>query len=85
MPKLSHKFSENYTGLVGFGLDRPTDEASLTVYLQHFSDDDLTRVLTSRIEDQDLDDLVDHISRLLKKYLKEEEYHRLFLKDEHEH
>jgi hypothetical protein len=35
----SHNFVNEYQGLVGFGLDRETDEKSLKVYLQKFSDD----------------------------------------------
>ena len=44
MPDHSHRFVEEYTGLVGFGQDRETDESSLIVYLQKFSDDDLMKV-----------------------------------------
>ncbi|MEW6264741.1 MAG: cytoplasmic protein [Thermodesulfobacteriota bacterium] len=75
-----HDFVEEYTGLVGFGLDRETDEASLIVYLQKFSDDDLMTALRPRFSDQDIEDVLDLVSRLLRKHLNEEEYHRLFLK-----
>ncbi|MBW1763489.1 MAG: cytoplasmic protein, partial [Deltaproteobacteria bacterium] len=34
----SHKFVEEYEGLVGFGMDRETDENTLIYYLQKFSD-----------------------------------------------
>jgi hypothetical protein len=76
---------DEYQGLVGFGLDRPTDESSLIVYLQKFSDDDLMKVLTPRLSDGEIDELLDLVNRLLRTHLKDEEYHRLFLKDpEHE-
>src|SRR5512137_2745775 len=40
MGKHKHQFVDEYEGLVGFGLDRETDEKTLTWYLQKFSDDD---------------------------------------------
>ena len=82
--KHRHDFIEQYQGFVGFGLDRPTDEASLIVYLQKFSDDELMAVLRQRLSDDEIDEVIDLISRLLKKHLQEEEYHRLFLKDPEE-
>ena len=82
MPRHSHRFVEEYTGLVGFGLDRETDEASLIVYLQKFSDDELMTALRPRLKDHEITELFQHISRLLRGHLKDEEYHRLFLKQE---
>jgi hypothetical protein len=78
----SHTFVENYEGLVGFGFDRETDEKSLMVYLQKFSDDALLAALVPRLSEPEILDLFERISLLLKKYLQEAEYHRLFLKDE---
>lgn len=78
----SHTFVEHYEGMVGFGLDRETDEKSLMVYLQKFSDDALLAALVPRLSPAELQDLFERISLLLKKHLKEAEYHRLFLKDE---
>lgn len=81
MPIHHHRFVEKYKGLVGFGQDRETDEASLIVFLQKFSDDDLMETLRGRLDDGELDELFQLISRLLRKHLSQEEYHRLFLKD----
>ncbi|RPH90248.1 MAG: cytoplasmic protein [Desulfobacteraceae bacterium] len=78
----SHTFVEHYEGLVGFGFDRETDEKSLMVYLQKFSDDALLAALVPRLSEPEILDLFERISLLLKKYLQETEYHRLFLKDE---
>ena len=47
----SHTFVEHYEGMVGFGLDRETDEKSLMVYLQKFSDDALLAALVPRLAD----------------------------------
>ena len=87
MEKLhSHEFVENYTGLVGFGADRETDENTLVYYLQKFSDDRLISPLVKRMSDQELEEIFDLVTRVMKRHLSEPEYHRLFLKDEgHSH
>lgn len=77
----SHRFVEEYDGLVGFGLDRKTDEATLTCYLQKFSDDDLAALMMPRLTDAEMEGLFDIINRLMKNHMSEEEYHRYFLKD----
>ena len=85
MPVHSHDFVENYKGLVGFGLDRLTNENTIIYYLQKFSDDDLMQVIRSRLQDQELAALFEILSELLRKHLNEDEYHKLFLKEEHSH
>ncbi|MGD9010194.1 MAG: cytoplasmic protein [Desulfobacteraceae bacterium] len=82
MVQHSHQFVETYDGLVGYGLDRKTNENTLVYYLQKFSDDDLMKVMMSRLSDMEMDDIFDRISALLSRHLTEEEYHRLFLKEE---
>ena len=86
MAEHSHDFVENYNGLVGFGADRETDENTLIYYLQKFSDDSLITPLVKRMSDQELDEIFNLITRVMKCHLSEPEYHRLFLKDEgHSH
>jgi hypothetical protein len=80
--KHSHRFVEEYDGLVAFGLSREEDENTLIYYLQKFSDDELMALIRDRMSDSDLEDLFNLLGRLLKQYLTEEEYHRVFLKDE---
>ena len=82
MANHSHEFVERYTGLVGFGLDRGTDESTLICYIQKFSDDAVMAAIIKRLEDRELADLFDGINRLLRRHFTEAEYHRLFLKDE---
>lgn len=82
MPKHSHRFVEEYDGLVGFGASREEDEATVIYYLQKFSDDQLMELIRERISDEDLEELFNLIGRLMKKYLTEEEYHAYFLKEE---
>jgi len=77
----SHDFVESYEGFIGFGLDRETDENTVQVYLQKFSDDNLMRRLIKRLDDEELEEIFLLISRLLKSHMTESEYHALFLKD----
>jgi len=83
MKKHSHDFVEIYSGLVGFGAGRETDEQTVVYCLQKFSDDALIQTLVRRMTDGELEEIFDLINRLLRKYLKETEYHQLFLKDDH--
>ena len=83
MTKHSHDFVENYESLVGFGLDRQTDENTIVYYLQKFSDDTLMEQLIKRLSHQELDEIFSLLTGLLKKHLSDSEYHTLFLKDEH--
>lgn len=82
MAKHSHRFVEEYDGLIGFGWDREGNEKTLTYYLQKFSDDRHMALIRRRMSDGDLEKLFDQLSGLLKKYLSEEEYHGIFLKEE---
>jgi hypothetical protein len=80
----SHDFVEAFDGMVGFGLDRQTDEDTVQVYLQKFSDDRLMKTILKRMSDDDLAEVFEATSKMLKKYLSEREYHQLFLRDERE-
>ena len=78
----SHDFIESYNGLVGFGLNRETDENTVIYYLQKFSDDGLMSLMRNRLDDEELEALFGQVSGLLRKHLSEDEYHRYFLKDQ---
>lgn len=82
MPEHSHRFVEEYNGLVGFGFNREIDEHTLTYYLQKFSDDQQMAIIRTRMSDSDMEELFNLLGKLLKKYLTEKEYHKYFLKDE---
>ena len=82
MGKHNHRFVEEYQGLVAFGLDRKTDEATLTWYLQKFSEDAHMALIRERLSDSDTAELFDFLGGLLKRYLSEKEYHEVFLKDQ---
>lgn len=76
-----HEFVETYEGLVGLGLDRKTDEATVKVFLQKFSDDQFLNAIIPRMNDQELEGIFNFLDGIMKKHLKEDEYHTLFLKD----
>ncbi len=80
MSKHKHEFVETYDGLVGFGLDRETDENTIIVYLQKFSDDDFMALMRKRLSDEDLEQIFNLLSRLLHRHMAENEYHDYFLK-----
>ncbi len=80
MAKHSHNFIETYDGLVGFGLDRKTDENTIIYYLQKFSDDSLMEELVKRLTDGELSEIFSLLTRLLKNHLEDSEYHSFFLK-----
>jgi len=69
-----------------FGLNRETDERSLAIFLRLFNQQDLLQTLIPRLTDEEILQLVDQISGLLRTHLQEKEYHELFLGDfEHHH
>jgi hypothetical protein len=82
MAKHSHRFVDKFDGFLGYGLDRESNENTVQVYLQKFSDDDLMNTVLKRMTDDDLAELFEITGKMLKKYLDEAEYHRLFLKEE---
>jgi hypothetical protein len=79
----THHHVETYKGLVGLGFDRETDENTIIYYLQKFSDDSLMKKLITRLSNEELEEIFSLMTRILKKHLKDPEYHRLFLKDPH--
>jgi hypothetical protein len=81
MPKHSHNHVETYDGLIGFGLDRETDENTVIYYLQKFSDDELMSTIIKKLSADELEQTFSMLNRLLKKHLTHREYHTLFLKD----
>ena len=83
MPIHTHNHVETYKGLVGLGFDRETDENTIIYYLQKFADDALIKELITRLSNEELEEIFSLLTRILKKHLKDPEYHRLFLKDNH--
>jgi len=81
MPIHHHAFVEEYQEMVAFGFTREVDEKSLIYYLQKFSDDDLLKRLTPRLAEEEITQLFELMSHLMRKHFNDDEYHELFLKD----
>ena len=81
MAKHSHNHVETYDGLIGFGLDRETDENTVIYYLQKFSDDELMSTIIKKLSADELEEIFNMLIRLIKNHLTHKEYHTLFLKD----
>ncbi|KPJ99430.1 MAG: hypothetical protein AMJ60_05130 [Desulfobacterales bacterium SG8_35] len=64
-----------------FGFDRATDEQSLHMFLQRFTDKKVLAVLLPRLHDEDIFTTVDFLTAIMQKHLSEKEYHTLFLKE----
>ena len=54
MPQHHFNFVEEYKDLVGFGLDRRTNEFTLTYYLQKFAEDEHMALIREKMADEDL-------------------------------
>jgi hypothetical protein len=85
MKQHHHNFVNEYDGMVAFGFSRKVDEKSLMVYLQKFADDDLVKVMVPRLSDEEINQLFELMTHLMRKHFKDEEYHQYFLKDEGHH
>lgn len=81
MTQHKHDFVETWTGPLAQGFDRPTDEATLQVYLQKLSDDDLMTALLPRLGDEELSEFFRLVGETLRRHLTDVEYHELFLKE----
>lgn len=68
-----------------FGLNRETDEQSLIEFLQRFADDRLVRTLVPRMQEEEIHQVVDLLTQIMRNHLSGEEYHRLFLHEAHHH
>ena len=82
MTKHSHRFVETFDGFLGYGLDRQSNENTVQLYLQKFSDDHLMKTILKRMTDDDLAEVFEITSKMMKKHLTNAEYHQLFLKEE---
>ena len=68
-----------------FGLDRATDEQSLITFLKQFSEDRLLGTLAPRMSEDEIHQVVDLLTTVMRNHLSGEEYHSLFLGEDHHH
>lgn len=64
-----------------FGFDRGTDEESLLLFLQRFTDKKVLDVLLPRLQNEDIFSTVDFLTAIMQKHLSDHEYHSLFLEE----
>lgn len=79
----SHLFVHNYSGDGAFGMNRKSDEDTIAWLLQKFSDDTCLATLLPRLSDLELEEIHHTIYKFLQAHFSENEYHRIFLKDDH--
>lgn len=65
-----------------FGLQRKTDEDSLILFIRKVSAARLLNTLVPRLDDQEIIEVLDLFTGLMKKHFSKQEYHQLFLSDE---
>lgn len=66
-----------------FGLNQQLDQQSFSCFLQLAGRQEFADVLSQRLSEQEIHSFVDFFTIILKRNLSEDEYHRLFLQDEH--
>lgn len=64
-----------------FGLDPELDKASFCCFLRLVGGEQFSKTLAERIAADEMNDFIDHVYRLLKKNLSENEYHTIFLQE----
>jgi len=62
-----------------FGLNHQLDQSSISCYLQLIGRQELADTLASRLSGEEIEEILNLFSRLLKKHLSENEYHTIFL------
>lgn len=68
-----------------FGLTPERDRESCSTYLQILGRRDLAQTLSARLSPEEIEQLVELTSSLMRRHLSKQEYHRLFLGDSHHH
>ncbi len=75
METQEHKWPDS----ICFGLNRITDEQSLSVFLKLFSRDQLLDTLLPRLSGKEIEEVIELLTRIMHNNLKKNEYHQLFL------
>lgn len=68
-----------------FGLSRELDRESIICFLQLIGNQKLTETLAKRLSEEEIQEIVQFFTGVLKKNMTEEEYHTLFLLEESPH
>ncbi len=68
-----------------FGLNLDLDRSSISCFLQLAGRPELATLLSSRLSSEEIQDVVQFFTGVLKNNLSEDEYHRLFLLEQSPH
>lgn len=68
-----------------FGLNAELDTTSCVTYLQLLGRKEFSEIFAQRLSSEEIEQLVDMIAALMHKHLSKQEYHSLFLLDDHHH
>lgn len=68
-----------------FGLSEELDRQSFACFLETAGKKDFAETLAARLSSEEILELVDAFTGLLRRHLSEDEYHRLFLGDTSPH
>ncbi|SDO46204.1 hypothetical protein [Desulforhopalus singaporensis] len=68
-----------------FGLTEELDRDSLVIFLQLAGRQELAQTLAARMSSEEIINFVDSFMDLLRQHLTEQEYHTLFLNENHPH
>jgi len=68
-----------------FGLNEELDRESFEIFLQLAGRPEFVTPFCKRLSSEEVIQFSDSFMALLRKYFSEEEYHTLFLNDEHHH
>lgn len=68
-----------------FGLSEELDQQSLSTFLQLCGRVEFADEISTRLSSEETTELIDHIMKLLRNHLSENEYHRIFLGDTRHH
>jgi len=79
---MTHEQSKIPFEQICFGLSRELDEQSFALFLRLFTREQLLETLIPRLEEEEINGVVQQFTGLLHKHLAEKEYHELFLGDE---
>ncbi|MFV0437645.1 MAG: cytoplasmic protein [Desulfopila sp.] len=64
-----------------FGLNRQLDESSIAAYLRLLGRQEMADLLSSRLADSEIEEILNLFTRILHAHLSEDEYHKIFLQD----
>lgn len=82
-PEVAISFMQPDPAKICFGLTPELDRSSCALYLQLLGRKECAELLARRLSSEEIDELINIISTLMRNHLSKKEYHHLFLGEEH--